>query len=107
MDEADSKAAPTGYTIAAVDRALLVLEALADRPGQGLTQLSKSLGMTKSIVFRLLQTLEDRGFVFRDPDHAVFSLGYRIGVLGERVGTRWQPAGCGAPGHGRPARPHF
>jgi len=34
MDEADGKAAPTGYTIAAVDRALLVLEALADRPGQ-------------------------------------------------------------------------
>jgi DNA-binding IclR family transcriptional regulator len=74
------------YTIAAVDRALLVLEALADKPGQGVTKLSKSLGMTKSIVFRLLQTLEDRGFVFRDPDHAVYSLGYRIGVLGERVG---------------------
>lgn len=74
------------YRIAAVDRALLVLEALADKPGQGVTQLSKSLGMTKSIVFRLLQTLEDRGFVFRDPDQAVYSLGYRIGVLGERVG---------------------
>lgn len=74
------------YTIAAVDRALLVLEALGDRPGQGVTQLSKALGMTKSIVFRLLQTLEDRGFVFRDPEHAVYSLGYRVGVLGERVG---------------------
>jgi DNA-binding IclR family transcriptional regulator len=74
------------YKIAAVDRALLVLEALADKPGQGVTQLSKSLGLTKSIVFRLLQTLEDRGFVFRDPDQAVYSLGYRIGVLGERVG---------------------
>ncbi|MEI5676798.1 IclR family transcriptional regulator [Mesorhizobium sp. CGMCC 1.15528] len=74
------------YKIAAVDRALLVLEALADKPGQGVTSLSKSLGLTKSIVFRLLQTLEDRGFVFRDPEHAVYSLGYRIGVLGERVG---------------------
>lgn len=74
------------YKIAAVDRALVLLEALADRPGQGVTALSKSLGMTKSIVFRLLQTLEDRGFVYRDPEHAVYSLGYRIGVLGERVG---------------------
>lgn len=74
------------YRIAAVDRALLVLEALGEKPGQGVTQLSKSLGMTKSIVFRLLQTLEDRGFVFRDPDQAVYSLGYRVGVLGERVG---------------------
>jgi DNA-binding IclR family transcriptional regulator len=79
-------AGPNDYKIAAVDRALLVLEALADKPGQGVTQLAKSLGMTKSIVFRLLQTLEDRGFVFRDADHAVYSLGYRIGVLGERVG---------------------
>ncbi|MEX0408980.1 IclR family transcriptional regulator [Aquibium sp. LZ166] len=87
MKETGAKpAAGNDYTIAAVDRALLVLEALADRPGQGVTQLSKTLGMTKSIVFRLLQTLEDRGFVFRDPDHAVYSLGYRIGVLGERVG---------------------
>lgn len=74
------------YRIAAVDRALLVLEALADRPGQGVTALSKSLGLTKSIVFRLLQTLEDRGFVYRDPEQAVYSLGYRVGVLGERVG---------------------
>jgi DNA-binding IclR family transcriptional regulator len=74
------------YRIAAVDRALLVMEALGERPGQGVTALSKSLGLTKSIVFRLLQTLEDRGFVVRDPDSSVYSLGYRIGVLGERVG---------------------
>lgn len=77
---------PKDYRIAAVDRALLVLEALADKPEQGVTSLSKSLGLTKSIVFRLLQTLEDRGFVFRDGERAVYSLGYRIGVLGERVG---------------------
>lgn len=84
--DGDTPEGAKNYTIAAVDRALTVLEALAERPGQGVTQLSKSLGMTKSIVFRLLQTLEDRGFVFRDPDHALYSLGYRIGVLGERVG---------------------
>lgn len=85
-ENANKPAAGKDYTIAAVDRALLVLEALAETPAQGVTQLSKSLGMTKSIVFRILQTLEDRGFVFRDPDHAVYSLGYRIGVLGERIG---------------------
>jgi len=74
------------YKIAAVDRALALLEALADRPEQGVTSLAKSLGMTKSLVFRLLHTLEERGFVSRDPDHAEYSLGYRIGVLGERLG---------------------
>lgn len=77
---------PKDYKIAAVDRALALLEALADRPDQGVTSLAKSLGMTKSLVFRLLHTLEERGFVSRDPERAEFALGYRIGVLGERLG---------------------
>lgn len=74
------------YTIAAVDRALLTLEALAEQPRQGVTQLAKRLGLTKTIVFRLLCTLEARGFVVREGDQPVYSLGYRMGVLGERAG---------------------
>jgi IclR family KDG regulon transcriptional repressor len=74
------------YTIAAVDRALTLLEALAERPEQGVTQLATSLGMTKSLVFRLLHTLESHGFVSRNGERAEFSLGYRVGVLGERLG---------------------
>lgn len=79
---------PRDYTIAAVDRALRVLEALASHPKQGVTELASRLGMTKTIVFRLLSTLEARGFVFRDGDKAVYSLGYRIGVLGEQAGAQ-------------------
>lgn len=74
------------YTIAAVDRALLTLEALAEQPRQGVTALAKRLGLTKTIVFRLLNTLEQRGFVVREGDQPVYSLGYRMGVLGERAG---------------------
>lgn len=74
------------YKIAAVDRALALLEALGDQPDQGVTALAKSLGMTKSLVFRLLHTLEERGFVSRDPERAEYALGYRVGVLGERLG---------------------
>lgn len=77
---------PKDYTIAAVDRALVLLEALAEQPEQGVTQLAKSLGMTKSLVFRLLYTLERHGFVSRDAGGAEYSLGYRVGVLGERLG---------------------
>lgn len=79
-------ASTKNYKIAAVDRALIVLEALGEQPGQGVTALANSVGMTKTIVFRILQTLEDRGYVYRDPDRAVYSLGYRLGILGERVG---------------------
>lgn len=77
---------PNDYTIAAVDRALLTLEALAEQPRQGVTALAKRLGLTKTIVFRLLCTLEARGFVMKEGDQPLYSLGYRMGVLGERAG---------------------
>lgn len=73
------------YRIAAVDKALTVLEALAEKPAQGVTEIAGRLGMTKSLVFRILHTLEARGYVVRDPAHAVFSLGFRTSVLGERT----------------------
>jgi len=76
------------YRIAAVDRALLVLETLAEHPGQGVTALAKQIGLTKTIVFRLLSTLEARGFVVRDSAQPVYSLGHRIAVLGERAGQQ-------------------
>ncbi|MEM7521632.1 MAG: IclR family transcriptional regulator [Pseudomonadota bacterium] len=76
------------YTIAAVDRALCVLESLAGCPRQGVTELATRLGLTKTIVFRLLSTLEARGFVVREGDKAVYSLGYRMGVLGEQAGSQ-------------------
>jgi len=74
------------YKIEAVARALRVLEALAERPGQGVTSLASELGLTKSIVFRLLHTLEGPGYVQRDDERAVFSLGHRVALLGDRVG---------------------
>lgn len=75
------------YRIAAVDRALQVMESLAERPGQGVTEIAGRLGMTKSIVFRILQTLEARGFVAKDEERSIYSLGYRVSVLGERAGS--------------------
>ncbi|MEM9012836.1 MAG: IclR family transcriptional regulator [Pseudomonadota bacterium] len=76
------------YRIASVDRALTVLERLAERPDQGVTEIARELGMTKSIVFRILQTLEARGFVSRNAERSVYGLGYRVAVLGERAGHR-------------------
>ncbi|SFE59433.1 transcriptional regulator, IclR family [Sulfitobacter brevis] len=74
------------YKIEAVGRALNVLETLAETPGLGVTALANEMGLTKSIVFRLLQTLEEAGYVQRDAERAIFSLGYRVALLGERVG---------------------
>lgn len=73
------------YTIAAVDRAMRVLEALGDKPDQGITELARNLGLTKSLVFRLISTLEARGYVSRDTNKATFALGYRAATLGEQA----------------------
>ena len=74
------------YKIEAVARALNVLETLAENPGLGVTALATKMGLTKSITFRLLQTLEETGYVQRDQERAIYALGYRVALLGERVG---------------------
>ena len=65
------------YTISAVDRALSILEALAEHPGVSVTELAKVSGNTKSLVFRLIYTLEQRGYVIKDPVSRTYTLGYR------------------------------
>ena len=44
------------YTVTAVDRALMLLEVLADNPDLGVTEIAERTGQTKSLVFRLLYT---------------------------------------------------
>jgi IclR family KDG regulon transcriptional repressor len=65
------------YTISAVDRALSLLEALAEHPGLSVTELAKVSGNTKSLVFRLIFTLEQRGYVIKDSATRTYTLGYR------------------------------
>ncbi|MFF9644006.1 IclR family transcriptional regulator [Kitasatospora aureofaciens] len=56
-----------------VDRALTLLGSLGDGP-LSLDQAASSLGVHKSTALRLLRTLEEHGFVRRQPD-----LRYRVG----------------------------
>jgi IclR family KDG regulon transcriptional repressor len=73
------------YEIAAVDRALALMETLADTPGLGVTELAERTGNTKSLTFRLLYTLEQRGFVQKDPGARSYSLGYRTLFLADQT----------------------
>src|SRR5438874_49734 len=62
--------------VQSVDRALTVLQALAVKGSpMSLAVLERELGLHKSIVFRLLRTLESRGFVERDAETGWFQLG--------------------------------
>ncbi|WP_273692303.1 IclR family transcriptional regulator [Ketogulonicigenium vulgare] len=73
------------YTISAVDRALQLLEALADSPESGISELAERTGFTKSLIFRLLYTLEERGFVSKDPVRRTYSLSWQAVLLGAKA----------------------
>jgi len=83
---ADSETTPKDrYRIEAVDRALHVLELLAERPGLRVTDLAELMGVSKALAFRLLHTLELRDYVRRDPQHRSNTLGFRVLHLAEKV----------------------
>jgi len=73
------------YTISSVDRAFALLEALAENADIGVTELAERTGNTKSLVFRLLYTLERRGYVQKDPVTRTYALGYRSLFLADHV----------------------
>jgi IclR family KDG regulon transcriptional repressor len=72
------------YQVSSVDTALSLLEVIAQQPGSGVTEIAQRSGNTKSQVFRLLYTLEQRGYVRKDPATRTYTLGYRALYLGER-----------------------
>ncbi len=72
-----------GASSVAVDRALAILEAAAQRPG-GLTNsdISRRLGVPKSSASYILRTLERRGYLRRDADSGKYRLGLKVLSLG-------------------------
>jgi DNA-binding IclR family transcriptional regulator len=73
------------YRIEAVDRSLLVLDALAARPGTGAAQLAATLRANRSLIFRILCTLGERGFVVKDSQN-LYWLGPQLLYLGLQAG---------------------
>ena len=72
------------YMIQSVTHALDVLEELAKGPGEiGVTELSKRLKLHKNNVFRLLATLELRGFVDQNRITEDYRLGAKLLQLGQ------------------------
>ncbi|MDD9872516.1 MAG: IclR family transcriptional regulator [Deltaproteobacteria bacterium] len=62
------------YVIRAVENAMCVLEAFQEDEILGVTELAKRLGLHKNKVFRLLATLEQKGYVEQCEDER-----YRLG----------------------------
>ena len=78
----------SNYLIQSVSHALDVLEELAIGGELGVTELSKRLRLHKNNVFRLLATLELRGYVIQNKDSENYALGVKALELGQAYLTQ-------------------
>jgi IclR family KDG regulon transcriptional repressor len=70
------------YAIQTVINALRLLEEFREAEELGVTHLSRRLDLHKNNVFRLLATLEQRGYVEQSPETDRYRLGVRVLELG-------------------------
>ena len=85
------------YNIAAVDRTLDLLEALARLGPASLAALAESAGCTRTAGFRLLRTLQSRGFAIQDEARGLWRLGARWSVLGRAAAEQGALAATAMP----------
>lgn len=71
--------------VQSVDRALTIMEILARDDWSGVTEIAKELGIHKSTVFRLVSTLERRGFVEQHTQTQKYRLGFAVVRLANGV----------------------
>lgn len=77
------RTAPTGGTAAAATVADVLMEFLESRrPRLGVTEISRSLGVSKAVVHRILQSLQDRGMVAFNERDRTYVLGPSLLALG-------------------------
>lgn len=74
---------PDRYVIPSLNRAVGVLEQLAEQPeGLSLAQLTRETGIPKSTLYRILTTLQERECVVFDKERNRYRLGLKLWELG-------------------------
>jgi len=77
------------YSILVVENSLALLETLSEASGDVcLTDLTKSLGMNKSSVWRLLSTFTQKGYLEREENSTKYRLGMAAYVMGVKFRSR-------------------
>jgi IclR family KDG regulon transcriptional repressor len=92
-----SDSAPREYNIAAVDRTLDLLEAISRLGPASLAALAESAGCTRTAAFRLLRTLQARGFTIQDEARGLWRLGARWSALGRAASEQGALAATAMP----------
>ena len=70
-----NRSAAQGGQVQSLDRAISILERLAEGDGMTLTDLSQSVGLAPSTTHRLLTTLQQRRFADFDEEYGVWVIG--------------------------------
>lgn len=84
-------------TVRAVERALDILLCFTTHNEWAMTEIAQTVGLHKSTVHRMLATLEERGFVVRDPASDRYRLGLRIWELSANMSGADDPAVISLP----------
>ncbi|MGA8941281.1 MAG: IclR family transcriptional regulator [Thermoactinomyces sp.] len=79
-------------TVRAAERALDILLCFVDKTQLGMMEIAERTGLNKSTVFRLLATLESKGFVKRNQQTEKYELGFRIWELAAHLNRSDDPA---------------
>lgn len=75
----------SGAVVQSVDRALTIMEILARDDWSGVSEIARELGIHKSTVFRLVATLQRRGFAERHAQTQKYRLGFAVVRLANGV----------------------
>jgi len=97
LSDACAESSPKDYNIAAVDRSLDLLESLARVGPASLAALAEAAGCTRTAAFRLLRTLQARGFAIQDEARGLWRLGARWSVLGRAASEQGALAATAMP----------
>ena len=77
---------PPEYNVRSVDRALAILDCFdLEHTSFSLVELAKEIQLSASTTLRLLATLENRNYLYRNPDSGRYFLGARIAQLGNAI----------------------
>jgi DNA-binding IclR family transcriptional regulator len=75
---------PNSYRVPALDKGLDILECLSESGvPMSQAQIARALGRSPSEIFRMLATLERRGYLLRDPVSGAYALTLKLFELGQ------------------------
>ncbi len=81
-----SRSAAGLYRVQVIDRAVAILQVLADSPADlAPAEIAERLRLHKSTIHRLLMVLERHRFIRKNPAHGKYALGLRLFELGSRA----------------------